>query len=393
MYRYALTEMQRWRERPNRKPLVIRGARQVGKTTLVRLFAEEHFANLVELNLERNPELADLFAGNHPQTILQRLELHQEQEIRAGYTLLFLDEIQAAPQVLATLRYFYEELPELHVVAAGSLLEMALEQPAFSVPVGRIEYLHLGPMQLGEMLLAAGRPRLERLLRHYHLGDELPAATHNELLKWLRIFTTVGGMPESVSAYVRSGTFTESEIVKHSILSTFRDDFGKYCRRIDPTRLRKVFERLPHLVGNKLKYVHIDRDERAKDLAAALHCLLLAQVASQVRHTSANAVPLGAEAHERRRKVVFLDVGLMATAMGLSILDLERADDIMLAGQGKLCEQLVGQQLLSSIASWRSRTSTTGRGRKGVLRPRSTMLSHRGARSSRSRSRQARPVP
>ncbi len=351
MYRHETKDLERWHGRARRKPLVIRGARQVGKTTLVRLFAEQHFEYLAEINFERDPQVASLFS-NDPAATLERLELQLDMEISPGRALLFLDEIQAAPEVLGSLRYFYEELPSLHVIAAGSLLELALDKPAFSVPVGRIEYLHLGPMQFEELLLAAGKDRLVELLGGYTLGDDIPATIHQQLMSWLRSFLIVGGMPDAVRAFVESGSHQESEAVKHSILATFRDDFGKYGPRVDSTRLRKVFERLPLLVGEKLKYVHIDRGERAKDLAAALRLLSLARVAYRVRHTAANGVPLGAEADERKFKALFLDVGLMATASGLSLLDLEQAEDVMLVNRGALCEQLVGQHLLYSAPPW-----------------------------------------
>ncbi len=148
-------------------------------------------------------------------------------------------------------------------------------------------------MQFDELLMAAGKVRLVALLNDYALGDEIPLALHQQLMRWLRSFLIVGGMPDAVRAFVESGSHQESEAVKHSILATFRDDFGKYGQRVDPQRLREVFERLPLMVGAKLKYVHIDRGERAKDLAAALHLLSLARVACRVRHTAANGIPLG----------------------------------------------------------------------------------------------------
>ncbi len=352
MQRDAINDLELWKERVRRKPLVIRGARQVGKTTLVRLFAERSFESFAELDFERDPQLAEHFAAKDPQRVLQLLELHLERAIVPGRTLLFLDEIQAAPEVLAALRYFYEELPELHVIAAGSLLELVLEQPPFSMPVGRIEYFHLGPMQFGEFLKAAGRERLAGFLDGYVLDQDLPMTLHQKLLEQFRLYLVIGGMPDAVRAFVESGSLYESEAVKHSILATFRDDFGKYGRRLDPRRLRKVFERLPHMVGGKLKYVHIDPQERARDLFAALHSLTLARIVYQVRHSAANAVPLGAEANDRKLKPLWLDVGLMATATGLSALDLEQDDDLLSVNRGALCEQVVGQHLLYSTPSW-----------------------------------------
>jgi len=352
MYRDAIVELEQWLNRARRKPLVIRGARQVGKTTLVRLFAERFFDGLAELNFEREPKVAELFAAKDPKETLRLLEPYLGREIVAGRTLLFLDEIQATPEVLAALRYFYEELPELHVIAAGSLLEIALERPAFSVPVGRIEYLHLGPMNFCEFLLAAGNEQLARFLRGFAPADSIPEALHDQLLQWLRTFLVVGGMPDSVRAFLEGGSYRESEAVKHSILATFHDDFGKYGPRVDTARLRKVFERLPHLVGTRFKYVNVDREERSRDLAGALQLLTQARVAFRVRHTAANGVPLGAEADDRVFKVLCLDVGLMATASGLSIVDLEDARDVMMVHRGALCEQFVGQHLLYSAPPW-----------------------------------------
>jgi hypothetical protein len=352
MERDALSDLEAWKGRVRRKPLIIRGARQVGKTTLVRLFARRSFDRLVEINFERNPELGSLFASKDPRQIVPLLELHSDADIEPGRVLVFLDEIQAAPEVLATLRYFYEEMPQLHVVAAGSLLELALEQPAVSVPVGRLEYLHLGPMRFGEFLRAAGKERLARWLGSFTLGEEIAPALHEDLLGWVARFLVVGGMPDAVRAFVEGGSYREAEAVKHSVLSTFRDDFGKYGQRADITRLRKVFERLPRLVGQQVKYVHLDREERARDLAVALHLLTLARVARRVHHTAANGVPLGAEADERKFKLLFLDVGLVATATGLSILDLEAAEDLLLVHRGALCEQFVGQHLLYAGPSW-----------------------------------------
>ena len=157
MYRMALDYLKEWKDRATRKPLVIRGARQVGKSFLVRLMAREAFANLLEINFERMPDVVSLFASKAPRTILPLLEARFNVSIEPGKTLLFLDEIQAAPEVFAALRYFQEEMPELHVIAAGSLLEFVLQEHTFSMPVGRIEYLHLGPMSFELGLMKAAR--------------------------------------------------------------------------------------------------------------------------------------------------------------------------------------------------------------------------------------------
>ena len=349
MYRFALEHLKAWKDKPGRKPLVIRGARQIGKSFLARDFAKGRFDRIVELDFERDPDLGTLFASNAPAKIVQLLELRFNAAINPGETLLFLDEIQAAPGVIPVLRYFHEELPDLHVVAAGSLLEFALLELPHSMPVGRIEYLHLGPMQFEEFLLASGQERLVDFLALFAPSDDMPEAIHGQLLDIFRVFLIVGGMPEAVAAYLRRGNFREAEEVKHAILSTFKDDFGKYSRRVPHARLQALFARLPALVGSRFKYVHVDSGEPARAIGRALDLLCMARVAYRVRHSSGNGVPLGAEAKDRVFKMLFLDAGLVSTALGLTLLDFERVEDLLLVNAGAVCEQIVGQHLLHSL--------------------------------------------
>ncbi len=216
------------------------------------------------------------------------------------------------------------------------------------MPVGRIEYLHLGPMQFEEFLLAVGKKHLVRFLEESSVKGPLPEALHVQLLGLLREFIAVGGMPGAIKAFVESDSLLECDAAKQSILSTYQDDFGKYGRRVNHLRLSKVFKALPRLVGSRFSYVGVDREERSRDLAASLHMLSLARVAHRVCHSSSNGVPLGAEANERKFKVLFLDVGLQARALGLGLLDFERAEDLLMVNQGAISEQFVGQHLLYS---------------------------------------------
>ena len=186
MERFAMDALRAWKNRRNRKPLVMRGARQVGKTWLVRKLAETEFESLLEVNFEQTPGAAALFASNDPAKILPLLAAQFGQRVEPGRTLLFLDEVQAAPQVLLSLRYFYEKLPALHVVAAGSLLEFALADHSFSMPVGRIEYFFLDPMTFGEFLCASGREALWGFLRSWRGADDFPAPIHDDCMELLR---------------------------------------------------------------------------------------------------------------------------------------------------------------------------------------------------------------
>ena len=348
MKRLAMNYLASWKDSPRRKPLVIRGARQVGKSYLAEQLAAHHLGSLVEVNFERTPEAGALFADKTPERILSRLELHSGCKITPGQTLLFLDEIQAAPEVFACLRYFHERMPSLHVMAAGSLLEFVLSDHTFSMPVGRIEYLHLGPVTYEEYLAASGRAHLAEFLEQYAVGDELPLPVHGQFMDALREYLVVGGMPEAVQAFVDSSSFLECDKVKQAILSTYRDDFSKYGDRVNVQRLQQVFQRLPQLVGAKFKHSHVDREAQARDIGKGLRLLCLARVAYKVHHSSANGVPLAAEIDARKFKALFLDVGLLCRACGLSLLEFEKADDIMLVNSGAVCEQFIGQHLLYS---------------------------------------------
>ena len=347
--RTEIKYLHEWSAQRPLKPVIIRGARQVGKSTLVRQFARAARFSLVELNFERNPELREAFAFRDPARILSTLTLLTGQSIAAGTSLLFLDEIQAAPEALAALRYFHEEMPELHVVAAGSLMEFALADTRFSMPVGRVEYLHLGPMEFEDFLGAVGHRELASHLRELSLpdldGDAIPGPVHGKYLDLLRQYWVVGGLPEAVSAWVRSRDFTRVSRIQQSVVATYRDDFNKYSHGSLKDRIQMVFDRLPGMVGRKFKYVQVSRDHRAAELADALRHLCMARVASKIRHTSANGLPLAAEADERRFKCLYMDVGLMCAALHLDVLDLGRQDPT-LVNSGAVAEQFIGQHLL-----------------------------------------------
>lgn len=355
--RIELNYLDDWLLRQSRKPLVIRGARQVGKSTLVRQFAEQAGLTLVTFNLERNPEFQQAFSQQDPKQILQTLALLSGKKLSGAGTLLFFDEIQAAPGALACLRYFYEELPQLPIIAAGSLLEFALADMQYSMPVGRIEYLQLGPVQLEDFLLACNEQPLAEYLQQFSLtGGQsrmIPEVVHQKLLDYLQRFWIVGGMPEAVAIYADTQDFGEVARVHHSIVDTYRDDFNKYAQGKQNKLVQLVFDQLPVQVGRKLKYTNISHDYRSADIANALNQLCLAKIASKVCHSSANGIPLGAEKNERLFKTLFLDIGLLSAALKLNVLHL-RQQDLTLVNNGALAEQFVGQHLLYAGNAYQS---------------------------------------
>jgi len=346
MYRNALQDLREWKDRTGRKPMVIRGARQVGKTWLVREFARENFEYYIEMNFDKTPAKVELFKNNDINKCLQLIEIDSDVSIVPGKTLIFFDEIQAGAEVLPLLRYFYEERPDIHIIAAGSLLEFLLADHDFSMPVGRIEYLYLGPMNFDEFLISLGQPRLARFLTGFSLEDSVPGSIHDNLMYYVQLFWVIGGMPAAVQRYAENEDIGAVEREHESILQTYEDDFSKYQKRINPQRLRKIFRRLPSLIGNKLKYVNIDPNEKSRDLASNLHLLELACVYYPVRHSAGNGVPLGAEAKDRDFKPLFLDSGLIATSLGLNLSDLHMQADPLMVNNGSMAEQFVGQHLL-----------------------------------------------
>lgn len=347
--RHEISHLFQWSIRSSRKPLIIRGARQVGKSTLVRQFASAENFSLLEINFERNPEYKEVFASKDPIQILSAINLLTGIKITAGKTLLFLDEIQAAPEALAALRYFYEEQPDLHVLAAGSLLEFTLADAQFSMPVGRVEYFHLGPMQFEDFLVAMGQEHLAQYLKSLSLEDirkmRMLKPVHERCMNLLKQYWIVGGLPEAVALYARDRDFGELARVQQNIVATYRDDFNKYSQAKLKNHVQMVFDRLPAMVGRKFKYTQVSRDHRARELSDALNQLCMARIATKVYHTSANGVPLGAEINERLFKTLYMDIGLMCAALKLNVLDLDK-DNISLINNGALAEQFVGQHLM-----------------------------------------------
>ncbi len=346
MIRNALKDLETWKNQKNRKPLIIRGARQVGKTWLVREFARNNFDHLLEINFDETPKQAQFFIPGDIERCLQLLEVGHDQPIIPEKTLIFLDEIQAAPEVLPYLRYFHEKRPDIYVVAAGSLLEFLLSEHDFSMPVGRVEYLHLGPMTYEEFLSAVNQKKLVAFLNAFKPRDLIPEPLHRKLLNFVKLFWIVGGMPAAVKAYEESGSVQPANKEQGIIVQTFEDDFSKYRKRVYPQRIRKAFQKIPTMVGGKLKYVNLDPEERAKDLADTLDLLELAKVIYRVRHSAGNGVPLGAEAKDRDFKPLFLDIGLMTRSLGLTLSHIELETEINMVNRGAVAEQFIGQHLL-----------------------------------------------
>lgn len=345
MERKSLHFLQEWLKDKNRQPLVIRGARQVGKTWLVRHFAKLQKRHLIELNFEKDPQFATIFNSNDPKQILLNLESLFGERIQLNHSLLFLDEIQAEPVILAKLRWFYEEIPELPVIAAGSLLEFALEKHTFSMPVGRIAYMYLEPMSFEEFLVASKQDLLLSYLESFHWGHEIPLALHEKFLILFKEYIIVGGMPQAVASWIESRSLSKVSQIHRNLITTFRDDFSKYTTRIDRERLDEVLTSVPRYLGEKFVYSRVNPNVRSETIKQAFELLCKARICHRVISSHANGIPIGAGLDKKFFKAIFLDVGLCSAILGLTLNDITNVNEIALINSGGVAEQIVGQLL------------------------------------------------
>jgi uncharacterized protein len=341
MKRFAEAHLNNWFDSKRRKVLVIRGARQVGKSTLVRNFAASRKLVLLEINLEQFPSTS-IWQSMQGEKILREIELVKEQKITPN-TLLFIDEIQNCPVALSALRYLNEETPEIPVIAAGSLLEFVLGDEEISMPVGRISYFHLGPMSFREVLLAKNKTILEESLHTVDFASPSLSAFNN-LKECYKEYLFTGGMPEAVQASIDENSILASREIHRSIISTYKDDFGKYKKRIPPESIDKVFNYIPLHLGQKVKYVNISRELASSRLKGAVDALIKARIALPACHSSCSGIPLKSAINPDVYKLYFLDVGLSVYMSGLGWVDFAN-DDSKLINQGNISEQFVAQHL------------------------------------------------
>jgi len=330
-----------WKISPRRKPLVLRGARQVGKTYAVRQLGKE-FEGMVEINFELVPDAKSIFDKDLvPDRILKDLKLLTKTPIIPGKTLIFLDEVQAAPQAILALRYFYELMPELHVIAAGSLLDFALEE--VGMPVGRVSTLYVYPLSFLEFLAATGHGQfIEAILQQHPFSDIL----HNQLLDFLGHYLAIGGIPEAVAAWVQTQDPRASYEAQKELIQTYAQDFSKYAKKHQIPYLEILFHQIPHFIGQQFKYSSIHGQYKKRELAPCLDLLRRASVVHQVTHTAGNGVPLGAEVNLDWFKTILLDVGITQAILGLDLPAWFLNPDKNLINRGTIVEAFVGQELL-----------------------------------------------
>ncbi len=344
--RYSEDYLRQWYSKKNRKPLVIRGARQVGKSTLVREFSKNCGHSLLEINLEKHLNMEGVFKRLNVTEILNEISLITGKPLNAkSGDILFLDEIQATPSAIPALRYLFEEKPELHVIAAGSLLEFTLNDHNYSMPVGRIEYLYLGPISFFEFVSAGNAGHLVNYIRNYDFEDDFSREAHSQLCTLLREYLIIGGMPEAVAVYLDTEDMTQALQVHHSILDTYRNDFNKYASGTALQRIQRVYSYVPAAAGEKFKYSNVNPAWQARDIRSAVDLLDKADVIFKVHCTSGTGIPLDVNADDKVFKTYFLDVGLMSTASGMKTLSRDDFLSVRFINEGKMAEQFIAQHL------------------------------------------------
>ena len=340
-------ELKQWKESKSRKPLILRGARQVGKSSSVRNLAKT-YDYFVEANFDDRPEIKTIFERyNQPSDICEQLSIFFNTPIIEGKTLIFLDEIQTCIPAISSLRYFYEKMPNLHIISAGSLLEFVLaEIPSFGV--GRVRSMFLYPLSFTEFLKGLKEELLSKALQKASPQEPLSEILHQKLSNYYKKFLIIGGMPEAVSHYIEHQDLLEIQRILNDLIISLRADFVKYKHRIDTSKISEVFNAVVNQMGSKFTYSYPNASLNNKQIKEILELLTMAGLIIPVTHSSSNGIPLGAEINPKKQKYLILDTGVFQRILGVNISNLMLENDINFINKGGIAELFVGLELLKS---------------------------------------------
>jgi len=345
MERDILIKLQSWKNSSIRKPLIIRGARQVGKTYSILEFGKQYYRKVHQINFEKNPKWKEVFESDlDAHRIIDELEILLKSKINSEDDLLFFDEIQNCPKAIMSLRYFYEQLPEVHLIAAGSLLEFALRNISF--PVGRVHTLEMHPMSFSEFIKACGKEKVYKIINSHPV--KLSPIIHQTILEDVFNYFFVGGMPEAVKHYSEKGKMSEVFEIHSDLLYTYAQDFSKYSPSVNRDCLNMVLSASGKSTGKQIKYSHLASGFSNPTIKSAFMALSNARLLRKVKATSPSGLPLEAGANEKKFKSVFLDIGLMAHINGLSSSFIEIKQNKSILFNGAMAEQFVGQEFLAA---------------------------------------------
>ncbi|MCP4311573.1 MAG: ATP-binding protein [Bacteroidetes bacterium] len=364
MYREAYKRLKDWKETDGRKPLIVRGARQVGKTWLLKEFARTRYKNSLYVNFEDDTQLQSLFIEDFDlERIISVLEIYTSETVYPGNTLIILDEIQVAERGITSLKYFFEKAPGIHVIAAGSLLGISMPKKS-SFPVGKVDFLDLNPMTFSEFLLAKGEKELIELLKRKDWSSI--SFFRSKLTEYLKTYYYVGGMPEVVYAYSHNRDWKRVRSIQKSILIAYEADFSKHAPSNVLPRIRLVWQSLAAQLAKENKkfiYGSLKPGARAKDFELAIQWLVDAGLIYKACRVSKPELPLNAFEELSIFKLYMVDVGLLSAMCDLPLETMIQGNDLFLQYKGALTEQFIFQQLNASdsqkIAYWTNERSTT----------------------------------
>lgn len=346
MYRIAIEKLYKWKNSKRRKPLIIEGARQVGKTWLMKKFGEQAYADTVYINFDSNSRMADLFSADlDTDRLIMGLELYAGRKINPENTLLIFDEVQEVPRALASLKYFYENAPQYHIVCAGSLLGIALHQGT-SFPVGKVDFLKLYPLSFSEFLMATGNERFAELLKNQDY--EMITSFKQTYIDALKHYYFVGGMPEAVQSFAESKDFNEVRAIQKRILAAYEQDFSKHAPNEIVPKIRMLWNSIPsQLARENKKFIYglVREGGRAREYETAIMWLSDCGLVHKVSRVNAAGIPLKAYEDLKAFKLFIVDVGLLGCMTGLRQRTLLDGDDLFVEFKGALTEQYVCQQL------------------------------------------------
>lgn len=339
-----------WMKSSDRKPLMLRGARQVGKSSSVRHLAK-NFKYFIEVNFEEHKQAHKIFEGNlTPKEICDNISLMFNIPIIPGETLLFFDEIQACIPAISSLRFFYEKFNEIHLIAAGSLLDFALnELPSFGV--GRIRSIFIYPFSFDEFLSAFGEELLLEAKRKSSLSNPLIEPIHNKILQLFKKFLIIGGMPEVISKYIQNNNVHSTLQILDDLITSLKTDFVKYKKRVPSLRILEVFGSVTQQMGCKFVFTKAATEANHKQIKETLNLLIMAGLVIPVTHSSSNGIPLGAEINTKKRKMLIMDTGIFQRLLDLDISNILIDNDINLINKGAIAELFVGLEILKSLPS------------------------------------------
>lgn len=348
MKRSVYTSLLEWKESKDRKPLLIQGARQVGKTYIVKEFGGNEYQDFVHLNFERDPDLKQLFKGKvDPHKIIEEIGFYANRKLSLKDTLIFFDEIQECEEAITSLKYFYEEATDYHIIAAGSLLGVAVVKNR-SFPVGKVNFLTMYPMSFGEFLWANNENLLyDRILKNRNF-EPFSKVIHEKLIDYLKIFLFLGGMPEVVDNYLKNRDISDARKIQKEIVKAYQNDFSKYSTSIEAVKIREVWQSIPFQLAKenkKFKYNDVRKKARASHFESSIEWLHQAGLIYLTYNISAPKLPISGYADRSKFKIFLLDTGLLGALLDVSPQLIIQPNQLFKEYNGAFVENFVASEL------------------------------------------------